>query len=325
MKGSLLPPTSSSTGWIFRTCAIGSEGGFLNKLNFGENFSLPVPASSLSTKTLLLTVWSVVSRVDREDDEECLGSTQVSLADNKIHNSDPETSSCWYNVLNFHFVMGFSNEQSQTRKTVQTSTLKTLNVPTSRQGTLKEESSDDSTIISSQTSTLTKNLAEKLDHPDQHHQRNNIDDLFEAVRNDVRKAVAQTRTSTPVMSSEPSLVDPSRTPATKLSVRKSNPNVSKASGTPNPHDVQSSMSDKETNTECIFVSPNMSQGKQPVLHGHFEGNSASSLVRRSQTFTPSALMNKNDYVCKVINFSNGLINNHHAYLSNYSTFYLAAK
>ena len=69
----------ATTGWIFRTSAIACpEGGSFSKLSFGESFALAVPKANLTTKTLLLTIWSVITREgDRDDDEECLGSSQV--------------------------------------------------------------------------------------------------------------------------------------------------------------------------------------------------------------------------------------------------------
>merc|ERR1719225_1445688 len=70
------------------------------------------------------------------------------------------TSVKWYNVLSFHFM------QPEVKRPVsasprahhlkQESEISSMN--SSRQGTLKEESSDESTIISSQTSTLTRNI-----------------------------------------------------------------------------------------------------------------------------------------------------------------------
>ena len=76
---------------------------------------------------------------------------------------------------------------------------------------------------------------------------------------------------------------------------------------------QPSVADAETNTECVFLNPSAassnSRGKHPPSSVNTntglpvplnESNSVSSLVRRSQTFSPSAQINKNDYVCKVI-------------------------
>ena len=123
IKGSLLPPVAT-TGWIFRTSAIGSEenerngSNLLNKISFGESFALAVPKACLDSKTLLLTIWSVISRKDREDDEECLGSTQLSLADKDLFGSSAPITSCWYNVLNFHhFMMGGVNSKTTSTST----------------------------------------------------------------------------------------------------------------------------------------------------------------------------------------------------------------
>ena len=260
IKGSLLPPVAS-TGWIFRTSAIGCVDGSFSKLSFGESFALAVPKSNLTAKTLLLTIWSVVSRVDREDDEECLGSTQVSLADKDLFGNLSPISSCWYNVLNFHFVMGAAG--TSTPKPASSLNRKHFKQDSdlSNRSTLKEESSDDSTIISSQASTLTRNVValESVETGS---------DLFE-------KALKQLAKTT--LPSEPLLAD------------------------------------KQTNTECVFVAPNAGlpkNHKRPVLVANAAASVAanaapdpglpSSLVRRSQTFTPSAPVNKSDYVCKVI-------------------------
>ena len=77
---------------------------------------------------------------------------------------------------------------------------------------------------------------------------------------------------------------------------------------------RSPLVDAQTNTECVFLSPSAasnsinSRGKPltPTKNSNTgltvpsnENNSVSALVRRSQTFTPSAPINKNDYVCKV--------------------------
>ena len=199
----MLPPVAT-TGWIFQTSAIGNEdqrrdeesdsNAILNKVSFGQSFALAVPKSCVDSKTLLLTIWSVLSRKDREDDEECLGSTQLSLADKDLFGtSGAPITPCWYNVLNFHFVMGgvnskttaSSNLNSQSSAKPSILVPSNINTPTeksaqqgnnahhqskpdsqmsSRQGTLKEgeQSSDESTIISSQTSTLTRTIDPEL-------------------------------------------------------------------------------------------------------------------------------------------------------------------
>lgn len=54
------------------------------------------------------------------------------------------------------------------------------------------------------------------------------------------------------------------------------------------------MADKETNTECVFLQPSASPRKSGPLT-----DSVSALVKRSQTFSPSAPINKSDYNCRV--------------------------
>ena len=67
-----------------------------------------------------------------------------------------------------------------------------------------------------------------------------------------------------------------------------------------------SLADKETNTECVFVQPSGSpatwSNNQKVLQSQNRGKeetAVQALVKRSQTFSPSAPINKSDYICKV--------------------------
>merc|ERR1719328_738964 len=147
IKAALLPSISNVL-CTFCTRAITD----LTKPTFGETFRIAISKSKLLTKTLQVNIWAV----DRENHEDCLGSAQVSMADFKTST----TSVKWYNVLSFHFM------QPEVKRPVsasprahhlkQESEISSMN--SSRQGTLKEESSDESTIISSQTSTLTRNI-----------------------------------------------------------------------------------------------------------------------------------------------------------------------
>ena len=71
------------------------------------------------------------------------------------------TSVKWYNVLSFHFMQAEPAKKpspSPRRPSHVKQESELSSVTNSRQGTLKEESSDESTIISSQTSTLTRNM-----------------------------------------------------------------------------------------------------------------------------------------------------------------------
>lgn len=60
--------------------------------------------------------------------------------------------------------------------------------------------------------------------------------------------------------------------------------------------------DKETNTECVFIPE---QGKQRKLSaagvapGAIHDDKNSIVIKRSQTFSPSAAVSKNSYICRV--------------------------
>merc|ERR1712223_225705 len=65
----------------------------------------------------------------------------------------------WYNVLGLQFSMLPSKAKiSSAASNTASNTSNNCSVVSSHQGTLKEESSDDSTIISSQASTLTRSM-----------------------------------------------------------------------------------------------------------------------------------------------------------------------
>merc|ERR1719323_456695 len=134
----------------------------------------------------------------------------------------------------------------------------------SRQGTLKEESSDESTIISSQTSTLTRNIGPEsmltqaeytLDGgiPFQVEEDESDEDV-----NDEDEFVINENTD--------SFVFPLASPAV----------------------------DAETNTECVFI-------QQPKVgrKSSLPTNAISSSVKRSKTFSPSAPINKTEYNCRL--------------------------
>ena len=137
----------------------------LTKATFGENFPIAISKSKLIAKTLQVNIWTIDPTNSRE---ECLGSAQVSMADFKT----TSTSVKWYNVLSFHFMQAEpakkpSPAPRRPAHLKQESELSSMT--SSRQGTLKEESSDESTIISSQTSTLTRNMGPEamMTHADQ--------------------------------------------------------------------------------------------------------------------------------------------------------------
>ena len=148
IKAALLPSIANVL-CTFCTRAISD----LSKPTFGENFPIAISKNKLIAKTLQVDIWAI----DVNNKEDCLGSAQVSMADFK----SSTTSVKWYNVLSFHFMQPEVKKPVQTLRTTvshikQESEISSMT--SSRQGTLKEESSDESTIISSQTSTLTRNI-----------------------------------------------------------------------------------------------------------------------------------------------------------------------
>ena len=157
LKVSLVPSVSPSN-WSFTTKSVSADA---DTPYFGDNFPVAVPKSKLSTKTLQVTIWTSVS--DPEGKSTCVGSAQISLAD-----FDWETVSVrWYNVLQLQYIFqqppGSGTAASMASKAavgpLSSKPLLTSGVNSalsSNHGTLKEESSDDSTIISSQASTLTR-------------------------------------------------------------------------------------------------------------------------------------------------------------------------
>ncbi|XP_022666141.1 protein WWC2-like isoform X2 [Varroa jacobsoni] len=92
----------------------------------GEIFQFPITLKRIQTQTVQVNIWGIGPL----SQEECLGCAQVSLAD-----FNPTSSSLkWYNILSFRFL---SQTVGQSMPDM-------------------VESSDESTIISSQTSTLTR-------------------------------------------------------------------------------------------------------------------------------------------------------------------------
>ncbi|XP_076296933.1 WW and C2 domain containing protein kibra isoform X1 [Lasioglossum baleicum] len=272
----------------------------LHKPTFGETFPIAVPLNKLYTKTLQVNVWCTGS-----ESEECLGSAQVSLAD-----FCPESPSVkWYNLLSFRFMQppdspstSTSNSNSNSNN-ICASIAKQANhdkqesdisVYRSGQNT-KEESSDESTIISSQTSTLTRNqgcdelqtaislkleeLANCLRSPDEDDQ--NVDSESGSGSDDsdeegiIVEFMMEDNILEDVLEHEE---DEELTEETKQT------------------------EDKETNTECIFIPE---QGKQRKLSAagvapnSMYDDKNSIVIKRSQTFSPSAAVSKSHYICRL--------------------------
>ena len=249
IKAALLPSISNVL-CTFCTRAITD----LTKPTFGETFRIAISKSKLLTKTLQVNIWAL----DREGQEECLGSAQVSMADFKTSAASVK----WYNVLSFHFM------QPELKRPVAASPRphhlkqesEISSMSSSRQGTLKEESSDESTIISSQTSTLTRNMGPESmlaqavegfqveEDESEEDEDNEDEDEFEINEN------------------TDSFVFPLACPAV----------------------------DAETNTEFLFIQQPVVGRK-----GAPPAPPVTSAVKRSKTFSPSAPINKSEYSCRV--------------------------
>ncbi|GFQ74226.1 protein kibra [Trichonephila clavata] len=232
----------------------------LNKPTIGETFRFDVPLSKLCTKTLQVNIWSVSNNAE----EICLGSSQVSLADFCPEN----TMTKWYNVLSFRFMqLEPLPEKCHKRKEadVRSEVAEQLHTKTF---VFKEESSDESTIISSQTSTLTRNQGSEMvecgmvgdddlesgedDEEDDENEAGAIlEDLQTCIGCEVERLASE---GVAVSSIE--------------------------------------LCDKETNTECVFL-------PEKALKKRSEEATKSAAIKRSQTFSPSAAVNKHQYICRL--------------------------
>ncbi|XP_013775093.1 protein kibra-like [Limulus polyphemus] len=230
----------------------------LRKPTIGENFRFPISMPKLYTKTLQVSVCCVAP----SGEEEYLGGAQVSLAD---FNPDI-TITKWYNVLNFSFLQPESLHEKNQKVFV-----------------LKEESSDESTIISSQTSTLTRNQDPNIveydalvtgDDDDDGDEES--DDEEENLEEECKDVVYTTEYQESQYAGDDECEEDvcEECLAERLT-------------------QQVELCDKETNTECVFPP---FRGKQNQTE---DTTSRTSVIKRSQTFTPSVAVNKNQYICRL--------------------------
>jgi len=276
IKAALLPSIANVL-CTFCTRAISD----LSKPTFGENFPIAISKNKLIAKTLQVNIWAV----DVNNKEDCLGSAQVSMADFKTST----TSVKWYNVLSFHFMQPEVKKPVQTLRTTvshikQESEISSM--MSSRQGTLKEESSDESTIISSQTSTLTRNIGPEsmmghCDNPEIGY----LGQAEFAVEGGISFQVENEEEEEEEESDDDEFMINENTDSFIFPIS------------------QALNVDAETNTECVFI-------QQPVIgrkpcreeslvkpaQNHTGG---STVVKRSKTFSPSAPINKSHYNCRL--------------------------
>ncbi|XP_055923210.1 protein kibra [Eupeodes corollae] len=219
-----------------------------HKPMFGDNFAVPISLSKLLTKNLHVTVICVTGQK-----EEIIGTVHISLAE---FNADDSTLK-WYNVLSSRFMPSFDG---------------------------KEESSDESTITSSQTSTLTRNQAPPFEMQAQIAEElkeylNLNDDAEEEDEEDEPEEEEEDATGGDYAELTRKMLDAYM------------------------NNVKQEYADKETNTECAFppekcrarLSDPTSQQQQQQQQSAIDDRP----VKRSQTFTPSAAVGKSRYTCRL--------------------------
>ncbi|XP_070507135.1 protein kibra [Chironomus tepperi] len=121
----ILLPVVSGNSVILRTKTFNE---FLKPV-FGASVQIPISLSKVYTKSLQIKIMMLLSQK-----EDWVGSAQISLAEFSTHQ---DGNSKWYNIISRENMNETEVEENF--------------------GAAKEESSDESTVISSQTSTLTRN------------------------------------------------------------------------------------------------------------------------------------------------------------------------
>uniref|UniRef100_A0A1B0EZL0 Protein kibra n=1 Tax=Phlebotomus papatasi TaxID=29031 RepID=A0A1B0EZL0_PHLPP len=224
---------------------------------FGDSFSIAIHLHKVFTKTLQVNAIAILTG----QREECIGCAQVSLAE---FNAD-DTTLKWYNILNFRYL----------------NNLETFEVA----GACKEESSDESTIISSQTSTLTRNQGQEDVHSAalamELNQRLNIN-------SDDEEQSAEASGGKDDDDEESSTEDEEQNESTEQMLADYMNEV---------QNYTPEMADKETNTECAFL-PEKARRRLQETAAMSKETIDDRLVKRSQTFSPSAVVNKNR-ICRL--------------------------
>lgn len=259
-----LLPISSDVPNNYSTGAVEN----LSKPTIGETFRFSVQVGKLCTKTLQVNIWSV----GPNSEEECLGSSQVSLAD-----FTPETTTVkWYNVLSFRFMQPDPPpEKCQKKREAEDRT----DVPEHlhpRVFNLKEESSDESTIISSQTSTLTRNQGPDLVECGILGDEDDVESEYDDEEDDEVEGPDNMPHQDMALEDTGSCAE---CEAERLAQEEA--------------ELKVELCDKETNTECVFL-PERGPKKRPD-----EAAAKNAVIKRSQTFSPSAAVNKHQYICRL--------------------------
>lgn len=146
---------------------------------------------------------------------------------------------------------------------------------------LKEESSDDSTIISSQTSTLT---------------RNQDSESFDIMTN--YGQIVNYLKHTDYDSEDTEDDDDGDEEGITVEFRPNEKLEMVPEDCDNPEDLENRYSDKQTNTECAFYPEHAKQMKL-AASGAVTVTEDRGAIKRSQTFSPTAAVSKNHYTCKL--------------------------
>uniref|UniRef100_A0A182WYW6 Protein kibra n=1 Tax=Anopheles quadriannulatus TaxID=34691 RepID=A0A182WYW6_ANOQN len=326
----MLLPTPSGPGLV-RTGTVTD----LVRPTFKTMLVVPLSLDKVYAKSLHVKVMVLVGQ--RED---WIGSTQISLAE---FNAGDACTSRWYNIVS--------------RKSMNESEL--------LDGGAREESSDESTIISSQTSTLTRNqgqdelqavlelVYDELSNDDEDDDEEEDDEgeeddeeeeeeengeengeelLYRKAVDDAGEPVARMmgrRRGKDLQRIVNSVEEEDEceeqqgqegcasSEATEMMIQEYMNSVKEQCGdagdvgedgevdrtVPQPSSVQ--RVDKETNTECAFL-PERSRRRFPDPNGPARSSTIEEgsvvddrLVKRSQTFSPSAVASKTRYICRL--------------------------
>lgn len=161
---------------------------------------------------------------------------------------------------------------------------------TYRQTGTKEESSDDSTIISSQTSTLTRNQDSDSFQPPLNL---NLEELVNCLRN------TEDYDSEDTDDDEDEDEDAYEEGITAEFRASDKLQVVLEHCSDEDEVVEDKYSDKQTNTECAFYPEHAKQMKINAANGGLPAVDDRGAIKRSQTFSPSAHVSKNHYICKL--------------------------
>ncbi|XP_058840159.1 protein kibra [Topomyia yanbarensis] len=233
-----------------------------------------MPLEKVYTKSLHVKVMIIVGQ--RED---WVGSSQISLAEF----IPTDATSKWYNIISRKSM----NESESLDGFIGA-------------GGIKEESSDDSTINSSQTSTLTRNQGQEelqavleMVYDDLAHEEGEDDDEEDENEDDEEDENDK---------------EANDQAATQLMLEEYMNSVKGTLATEGDGDDEAAMAvekaDKETNTECAFLPE---KGRRRLNDAARSSNSTieensvldDRLVKRSQTFSPSAVASKSRYICRL--------------------------